>query len=183
MPKKALAILAQGFEETEAVTAIDVLRRAGIDVTIAGLNDLKVKGSHGISIIADKKLEEEDIDFDACILPGGMPGAANLASSKKVQSILKILNQKGKIIAAICAAPAIVLAPLELLKNKSATCFPDLRKYFDKNVTYKEEKVVVDGNIITSQGLATALLFSLAIVEKLAGIKIRDKVKKASLAD
>src|SRR4030042_6658581 len=103
MPKKVLAILAQGFEETEAVTAIDILRRAGIDVTIAGLNDLKVKGSRGISIIADKKLERRDTDFDACILPGGMPGAANLASSKKVQSILKILNQKGKIIAAICA--------------------------------------------------------------------------------
>ncbi|MDD4909615.1 MAG: DJ-1/PfpI family protein [Candidatus Omnitrophica bacterium] len=169
MPKKAIVILAEGFEEIEAVTPIDVLRRAGVDVIAAGLTDVKIKGSRGLVVVADKKLEESGTDFDACVLPGGSLGAKNLAASDKVRSLLIKMNQEGKIIAAICAAPALVLIPTGILKGKAATCYPGMQDSFGKNTAYKEDDVVVDGNIITSRGPATALSFALAIAEKLCG--------------
>ncbi len=182
MRKKALIILADGFEEIEAITAIDILRRAGIEVITTGINDIKVQGSHGITVIADTTLPSIKDDFDACILPGGMPGATNLASSEKVNSILTEMNKNGKIIAAICAAPAIVLAPLGILQNKTATCFPDMQENFSRKTIYKEEAVIIDGNIITSRGPGTALLFALAIVEKLSGKETCRELKKAVLS-
>ena len=181
MPKKAIILLAEGFEEIEAVTCIDLLRRAGIDVTVAGLSDIRVKASRGTNILADKKLDEAGSDFDACILPGGMPGAANLAGSTKVKNLIQKMNSEGKLIAAICASPAIVLAPMGILKNKTTTCYPGMQDTFGKDTTYKEENVIVDGNIITSRGPATAMEFALAIVEKLAGKETADKVRKAAL--
>jgi len=181
MSKKAIVILAEGFEEIEAAASIDILRRADIDVTVAGLNDVRVKGSHGLTVVADKKIDEAGLEFDACVLPGGMPGATNLASSEKVKTLIRTMNQKGKIIAAICASPAVVLAPAGVLKNKSATCYPGMQSNFGKDTIYKEDNVVVDGNIITSRAPATALLFALAIVEQLAGREIRDKLSKATL--
>ena len=179
MQKKALIILAGGFEEIEAITAIDMLRRAGIETITAGINDIKVQGSHGITVIADKTLAAIKGDFDACVLPGGMPGAINLASSEKVKSILKEMNNNGKIIAAICAAPAIVLAPLGILKNRTATCFPGMQKNLTPETIYKEDSVIIDGNIITSRGPGTALLFALAIVEQLSGKETCRELKKA----
>lgn len=178
MRKKTLIMLADGFEEIEAITVIDILRRADIEVITAGINDIKVQGSHGITVIADKKLAQIKGDFDACVLPGGMPGATNLASSEKVNSFIKQMHKNGKIIAAICASPAIVLAPLGILQNKTATCFPGMQGNFGKKVIYKEENVVIDGNIITSRGPATTLLFALAIVEKLSGKETSEKIKK-----
>jgi 4-methyl-5(b-hydroxyethyl)-thiazole monophosphate biosynthesis len=183
MPKKAIVILAEGFEEIEAVTAVDILRRAGINVTVAGVSDIKVTGARGLAMIADKKLEATDMDFDACVLPGGMPGAANLASSEKVRTIITKMNREGKIVAAICASPAVVLAPLGILKNKSATCYPGMQENIGKETNYKKNNVVVDGNIITSRGPATALEFSLTIAEKLSGKEISDRVKIAVLLD
>ncbi len=177
MRKRALIILANGFEEIEAVTAIDILRRADIEVITAGISDIKVQGSHGITLIADKKLTAIKGDFDACVLPGGMPGAKNLASSEKVNSIIKQMNKNGKIIAAICASPAIVLAPLGILQNKTATCYPGMQENFSKETIYKKEPVVIAGNIITSRGPTTALLFALAIVEKLSGKKTSKKTR------
>lgn len=181
MSKKAIIVLAEGFEEIEAVTCIDILRRAGIDLTVAGLKQAEVKGAHGLLIKADKKLAEAKDGFDACILPGGMPGAANLASSKNLNSLIKAMHQKSKIIAAICASPAVVLAPAGILNNKSATCYPGMQDNFGPQTDYKEESVVIDGNIITSRGPATALLFSLAIVDKLAGKETGDKLREAAL--
>ncbi|MFH1442317.1 MAG: DJ-1 family glyoxalase III [Candidatus Omnitrophota bacterium] len=181
MAKKALVILADGFEEIETVSCVDILRRAGIDVTMAGLKGLKVTGSRKIILLADKKLNKIKEEFDACVLPGGSTGAENLSHSKKVKSIIEKMNQEGKLIAAICASPAVVLAPLGILDNKSATCFPGDQKYFNKNTTYNNTPIVIDNNIITSQGPGTSLLFALTIVKKLCGKEISDKVKKAAL--
>lgn len=182
MAKKAIIILAEGFEEIEAVTVIDILRRAGINTTAAGLADIKVKGSRGLTVISDKKLADAGTDFDAVILPGGMPGATNLAGSEKVRGLIKKMGLQGKIIAAICASPALVLAPTGILKNKSATCYPGMQDAFGKDIKYKEDSVVTEENIITSRGPATALEFSLAIVEKLSGREIAEKIRKATLA-
>lgn len=183
MSKKAIIIiLAEGFEEIEAVTVIDMLRRAGIEVTVAGLDNINVRGSGGLNIVADKRLDETGTDYDACIFPGGMPGAANLAGSKKVKTLIQKINSAKKLVAAICASPALVLAPTGILKNRSATCYPGMQENFGSDVKYKDEDVVIDGNIITSRGPATALAFSLAIVEKLAGKETADKIKKATLA-
>ena len=183
MSKKAIVVLAEGFEEIEAVTCIDILRRAGIDVTVAGLEKTEVKGAHELLIRADKKLAEAGIDFDACVLPGGMPGAANLAASERLDHLIKTMHKQGKIIAAICASPALVLGPSEILKNKSATCYPGMQDKFRPQTCYKEENVVIDGNIVTSRGPATALQFSLAIAEKLAGKETSEKIRKATLLD
>ena len=182
MSNKAIIILAEGFEEIEAIVAIDVLRRAGIEVTTAGLDNLKVQGSHGITIVADTLMEKTNSDFDVCVFPGGMPGATHLGCSKTVQGLIEKMNADKKLIAAICASPAIVLAPTGVLKNKKATCFPGMQTHFDAETSYKTDSVVIDGNIITSRGPATALEFSLAIVEKLIGKETANKVRKATLA-
>jgi len=181
MSKKAIIVLAEGFEEIEAVTVIDVLRRSGIEVTVAGLDDLNAQGSHGITIAADVKLENAGTDFDICIFPGGMPGATHLGCSEKVQALIETMNKDKKIIAAICAAPAMVLAPIGILKNKKATCFPGMQKHFEESTAYTADSVVIDGNLITSRGPGTALAFSLAIVKKIIGEETADKVRKAVL--
>lgn len=181
MINKAVIILAEGFEEIEAVTVIDILRRAGVGVTVAGLNDTKIKGSRDITIEADTVFKNTDQSFDACILPGGSLGANNLAASKEVNAFIKQMHADGKIIAAICAAPAVVLGPAGILKNKSMTCYPGFEKKLN-NVNYKKEAVVIDNNIITSQGPATAFAFALAIAEKLCTKETTQKIKKDTLA-
>jgi 4-methyl-5(b-hydroxyethyl)-thiazole monophosphate biosynthesis len=182
MAKKAIILLAEGFEEIEAISCIDILRRAGINLTIVGVNNLIIKGSRSIEVKADKKLNEISFKSDACILPGGMPGAENLAKSNLVKKLLLQLNNQEKIIAAICASPAIVLAPLGILDNKIATCYPGMEGDFSDSTTYKKEKIIIDKNIITSQGPATAIQFALKIVEKLQGKEISNKVAKATLS-
>lgn len=178
MAKNALIILAEGFEEIEAITCIDVLRRANIDLTVAGLQALVTKGSHNISITTDKELDKVGRNFDALILPGGMPGAINLAASQKVKSLILEMQSCGKIIAAICASPALVLAPTGILNNKTATCFPGMQNNLDKTTRYKTENVVIDENIITSRGPASALLFAVSIAEKLLGKDTSERLKK-----
>ena len=176
MSKKVIVILAEGFEEIEAVTIIDILKRAEIDIIVAGLNSTKITGSHGITIEADKKLSEIETDLDACILPGGMPGASNLAASDNVSSLIQVMNQNNKIIAAICASPAVVLSPLGILDQKQATCYPAYKDKFSSNVTFSENNVVVDNNIITGKSAGAALEFSLKIIEVLEGKELRDKI-------
>jgi 4-methyl-5(b-hydroxyethyl)-thiazole monophosphate biosynthesis len=168
--KKALIILAKGFEEIEAITPIDVLRRAGIDVCVAGLHqgDDTVTGSHGITIKTDTTLKNVKAGFDACILPGGA-GAEILAQSDLVRSLITVMFHEKKLIAAICAAPAVVLAPTGILDGKRATCFPGMDDLFNDSTIFCKDNVVVDGNIITSRGAGTAMDFSFAIVEKLIG--------------
>ncbi len=181
MIKKAILPLAEGFEEIEAVVCIDLLRRAGIKVDVVGLTNLIISGSRKIRIKTTKKINQISYPYDACILAGGMPGAKNLASSTNINQLIKKMAREKKIIAAICASPAIILAPLGILDNKKATCYPGMEKSFSPSTIYKNKKVVVDENIITSQGPATAFQFALGIIEKLVGKKISDKVKESIL--
>ncbi len=183
MGKKAVIFLAEGFEEIEAVTTIDVLRRAGVDVVIAGLGDDPVRGSRGIRVVRDVPVQAVRQEFDAYILPGGAAGAENLARSPEVTDLLRNAFRAGKIIAAICAAPAVVLSPLGLLSGKTATCFPGMEKDFPSSAVPGAGPVVIDGNLITSRGPATALFFALKIAEELSGKEISDKVRRATLAD
>ncbi len=182
MSQNVLVLLAEGFEEIEAMASVDILRRADINVILCGLKSKTVKGAHDIKVLADTTLDNLNADIDAVLLPGGMPGAANLAASKRVAEIIRTTHGKGGVVAAICAAPALVLAPSGILEGKSATCYPGMEKGFGTKTAFRQEKVVVDGNIITSQGPGTALEFALAVVEKLAGKEIAGSLKVATLA-
>jgi 4-methyl-5(b-hydroxyethyl)-thiazole monophosphate biosynthesis len=154
--------LAEGFEEIEAVAIIDVLRRANIKVDVVGVEDEIVAGRNGIKILCDKIISDvKPEDYDGIVLPGGNPGYKNLENNQQVINFIKYFNSKGKLIAAICAAPTI-LEKMGILEGKKATCFPKMK---DKLRNYVDEKVVVDGNIITSQGPGTAIEFALEIVK------------------
>ena len=170
--KKVLVLLAEGFEEIEAVTPVIILRRAEVDVTIAGIDVIEVKGARGVVYKADILLKDAPVDsFDAVVLPGGMPGAENLAASSAVNDLLLHMNKNGKLIAAICAAPAVILAPLGLLDGRTATCYPGCQDGFSEKTVYSEENAVIDDNIITSRGAGTAVDFSLAVLEYLTDRK------------
>lgn len=170
--KNALVILAPGFEEIEAITIIDLLRRADINVTTASISEKEVTGSHNIPVIADALINEiTNTDFDIVLLPGG-PGVSNLEKSQKVLDLILVQAAKNKLLGAICAAP-IVLNRAGLLTNKSVTSHPSEEKTFT-NSNYLYENVVMDGNIITSRAVGTALDFSLKIIETLIG---KDKAK------
>lgn len=167
---KVAVLLAEGFEEVEAVTPIDFLRRAGIDVVTACVGERAVRGSHGITVTADAGVESlMGEDLDGVVLPGGMPGAANLAASPEVGRLVRSMVESRKLIAAICAAPAKVLAPLGVLAGKRATCFPGDEVAFSSEVTFSEERVVRDGDLITSRGAGTAAEFAEEIIRYLVG--------------
>jgi len=181
---KALVFLAQGFEEIEAVTIVDILRRCGIDVTVAGLNSDVVEGAHGMKIVPDRYVGEVSVeDFDTVVCPGGSPGYENLRRNRRVLAMIKDAYKSGKLVAAICASPA-VLSDAGILKDRLCTIYPgmedELRKGGGKP---REDLVVVDGTIITSRGPATAILFALAVAEKLVGERAVESVRKATLAD
>jgi len=161
---KVMVPLANGFEEIEALTVVDVLRRAGIQAETIGIVGSVIEGSHGVRVMVDKRFNEIVPDeYDAIILPGGSPGYKNLARSNRLMEILKDFNEKNKLIGAICASPSI-LAKQGLLDDKKATIYPGNEKL----LAYPRDKpVVVDGNIITSQGPGTAIEFALKIVELL----------------
>jgi 4-methyl-5(b-hydroxyethyl)-thiazole monophosphate biosynthesis len=179
MKKRAVIVLAEGFEEIEAVVPIDLLRRAGIDVCIAGINPKNqcVTGSHGISIRVDTDLKDLAGDFDACIFPGGLPGADNLAVSEYVRSLIQKMHSQKKIIAAVCASPAVLLAPLGVLDNRAATCFPGMEDDFPKTTRYTNDPVAVDGHLITSRSAGTAVKFALAIIQVLINPQAADSVR------
>ncbi|MBI1870085.1 MAG: DJ-1/PfpI family protein [Chlamydiae bacterium] len=178
MSKKVLVVLAEGFEEIEAVTPMDVLRRAGLEVIVAGLSGKTVAGSHGIKIQADVTLDEVSEVPDLLILPGGMPGAQNLGSSKKVAEMIKKVDQEKKWLGAICAAPPLAVAPTGILNGKRATCYPGYEDKFPSSVTFLEERVVRDGKVVTSRGPGSALEFSLCLVEQLVGKDKANDLKK-----
>jgi len=181
MNKKALVILAKGFEETEAIVSIDILRRSEIEVIVAGSEHDVVIGAHGIAVKTDIKLEDYDGLPDAIVLPGGMPGAENLAKAVKIKDILLKMKKEKKLIAAICASPALVLAPAGILDEKSATCYPGLEKNFSSKTKISEEKIVQDGNVITSRGAGTAHLFGFKIAENLVGKEKADMIAEQML--
>jgi 4-methyl-5(b-hydroxyethyl)-thiazole monophosphate biosynthesis len=181
MSKKALLVLADGFEETEAIVVADILRRAEVDLTIAALDNLQVTGSRKIKVSADKRLGEIKEKMDALILPGGSRGAENLARSQEVKEWIEKVNREGGIIAAICAAPAVVLAPTGILEGKKATGYPGSEKEFSRQTTFLEKDVVIDGNLITSRGVGTVFAFALALVERLCDKNTLEKVKQHAL--
>lgn len=173
MSKTVLVPIADGAEEIEAVAIIDVLRRAGADVTVASVmkDQLQVTASRGVKLVADQPINKcMDIPYDLIALPGGIPGAQHLHDSKELTQLLERQNREGKLYAAICAAPAVVLFPHGLLSHRRATCHPGRVKTFENTDTESvNARVVVDGNCITSQGPGTAIEFSLKLVELLFG--------------
>ena len=181
MKKKVRVLLAEGFEEIEAVSTIDILRRAELDVEVAGVGGTLVKGAHGVTIKADAELGAYKGLPDAVVLPGGMPGVNNLAASKQVNDLIKEAYSKGKIVAAICAAPSYVLAETGILRGKKVTCYPGCEGLLKGKAEFVDKKVVVDGNIITRNGPGAAIDFALEIVEMLAGKAVKEMVGKRAL--
>lgn len=179
MPRVLLP-LATGFEEIEAITIVDILRRAGVEVVMGSLEGLHVKGAHGMEVIADTFLcELESKDFDMIVLPGGLPGATNLAKDTKVLALLQDFDKDKKHIAAICAAP-LALKSAGVLKNHY-TCFPSFEKHIAHQGYSDKLSVVCDANITTSKGPSTAMVFSLKLVEILCGQDMVQKLQKELL--
>lgn len=170
--KTSYVFLATGFEEIEAITPVDILRRAGMPVKTVAVGAAKeVVGAHGLPVVADIKLDEvylEQADF--LILPGGMPGALNLHESQALNDMLKEHAANGGKIAAICASPGVVLAPLGLLDGLEATCYPGFEEPCRQNgATMVDKRVVMTPNVITGNGPSSAALFALSIVANAAG--------------
>jgi len=188
MKKSAIVLLADGFEEVEAVTPIDYLRRAGIEVTVAAVSgNLLVKGARGIVVNADITLydlanQQEAAAYDAIIIPGGMPGAANIAASPEAGTLITEMAAAGKIICAICAAPAVVLAPLGLLSGKKFTCYPGMEETVQGGY-WTDKRVNISGNIITSRAAGTAGEFAIVIIAKLLGETEGDRITQAVLLE
>lgn len=177
--KKIAIPLATGFEETEAITVIDILRRANLEVTTISIGDnLIVDGAHGIKVNADKLFEEVDFEkMDMIVLPGGMPGTINLDNHTELKKRVIEFDLDEKWIGAICAAPSII-GKLGLLEDKEATCYPSFEeKLFNAKIS--EKTTVVADNIITSRGLGTAIEFALTIVENLVNKETAEKLAKA----
>ncbi len=164
--KKVLMILAEGFEEIEAIGTADILRRAGLELTIAGLNGLNICGSHNISVTSDALLDNLNAaTFDAIVLPGGMPGSNNLKNSEKVLAAVQTIYRQGGIVSAICAAP-IVLAAAGILNDKRITSYPG----FENNFTmahHTGKMTEIDGNIITGRGPGATYEFAAVVAAAL----------------
>lgn len=173
---KVLVPLADGCEELEAVTIIDLLRRGGIEVVSAGLKAGNVRASRGVQLVPDTTLDVAlQDDYDMVVLPGGMPGATHLKDDARIIDLLKEMAAAGKYTAAICAAP-MVLAEAGLLKDKQATSYPGALDGVP-SVSVSTAAVVQDGKVLTSRGPGTAMDFALALVETLTGAENRRKVE------
>ncbi len=168
--------LANGFEETEAIAPIDILKRAGAEVVTVGVGSDRITGSHGITVIPD--VTEQDVlltdKVDMIVLPGGMPGTLNLEKSAAVQAAMKFCAENGKLIGAICAAPSII-GKAGLLSGKEAVCFPGFEEFLI-GAKLSDKKVCTDGNYITAAGAGVAVQFGLALVKSLIGEAKADKV-------
>jgi len=169
--------LAEGFEEIEAVTIIDVLRRAGVRVTAVYLKKNPVTGSHDITVTADKNIDDiRASDFDCMVLPGGMPGSSNLKEDPRVISLIKEISGSGKITAALCAAP-LVLGHAGVLRGRKATCYPGFEAQMT-GATPLPDPVVRDGTVITGKGPGCAIPFALELVAALAGRDAAESLKE-----
>ena len=179
--KKVLVTLAPGFEEIETITVVDILRRAGARVVLAATEEGPVEGSRGVSVLADALIDQvDDNDFDLVVLPGGQPGTANLQKNKTVKAIIQNMHRSQKKVAAICAAP-IVLQSAGILANTKTTSHPSVKEQLS-DVGYSEDRVVVDGNIVTSRSPGTALEFALKLVEILFGRDRMETVNQGVMA-
>lgn len=178
---KLLVPISNGFEEIEAISIIDVCRRAGIEVITAGVEDNILIGAHNIKIETDKKISEVSSDnFDMIALPGGLPNAFTLAENSDVQRLLKEFKEKNKKIAAICAAP-YALHKANVL-NENYTCYPSFEEKIKDEGYINNKNVVIDSNVVTSKGPATAMEFALEIVKILKGDEVYFSVKNGLLA-
>ena len=174
--KTALVLFAEGSEELEAVTIVNILRRGGVSVSFAGLTSGALRGSRGITLLPDTTLEALlNQDFDMIVLPGGQPGTNNLKADVRVLQLVKKMHAQEKYVTAICAAPS-VLATAGLLDGKRATSFPSALNNFS-NVDLQAAAIVEDGKLITSRGPGTAMDFALTLVERLAGAAKRQEVE------
>lgn len=175
---KVYLFLANGFEEIEGLTVVDLLRRASIEIMMVSITGSPyVTGSHNIMVKADDLFENVDFaDGDMLVLPGGMPGTKYLSEHEGLDRLLKKYSEKGKKLSAVCAAPS-VLGSKGLLKGKNATCFPGFEDALT-GARVKNEAVVTDGNIITSKGMGTAIDFSLAIIRSISGESEASKLAK-----
>lgn len=183
MKAKVLVPLAEGFEEMEAVNLIDVMRRGDVEVVVASVfAEEMIMGAHGIPIGVDMTLEAcQDVRFDMIVLPGGAKGVENMRKSPLLMQLLKIQHQKERYLGAICAAP-LVLAKEELLPTRF-TCYPGVENDINLPGYDAESKIVMESNIMTSQGPGTAICMGIAIVKLLKGDKVAEAVSKAVLAD
>lgn len=163
-----IVLFAEGFEEVEALAPVDLLRRAGLQVVMAGVGGREITGSHGIRTVMDKTVDEvKPEETDALVLPGGLPGTLHLEASPAVQALIDSCAARGKIVGAICAAPSI-LAHKGLLKGRSATAFPNFQKDLEEGgALLSEEYVCRDGNFITARGMGVATQFGLKLAEVL----------------
>ena len=177
--KKVYVFLADGFEDVEALIPIDVLRRGGVDVTTVSISDFPlVNSAHGVNIEADIMFEQGDFtDADLIFLPGGMPGASNLFAHKGVCKAVVDQFAAGKKVAAICASPAVVLAPLGILEGKKATCYPGFEGVLaENNATYTGALFTVDGNVTTGEGPAAAFPFAYELLGQLVNKQTADQI-------
>jgi 4-methyl-5(b-hydroxyethyl)-thiazole monophosphate biosynthesis len=173
-------LLAAGFEEVEAITPADFLRRAGLDVRLVGIGGTEIEGSHGIVVTADLEIEELSEVPLAVVIPGGMPGAENIASSTRAMEVIRDVSRSGGTVAAICAAPAVVLQKTGILDGKRVTCYPGYEVRLE-NCRFVEDRVVVDGALITSRGAGTAAEFSIKLIEMLKGREAAESVHRKTL--
>lgn len=174
--------LANGFEEVEALCPLDILRRAGLEVTTVGIGGDSIVGSHGIRVQADiPDVLYHDASPDMIILPGGMPGSTNLDESKTVDAALKVAARKGAYLCAICAAP-LVLGKRGYLSGKRAVCYPGFESYLEGADVSADETVVRDGNVITAKGMGAAFEFGLELVRALKDDKTAEDIKASVYA-
>lgn len=168
---------ADGFEEVEAIAALDVIRRAGIEIESVGIGSKEIKGAHNITVICDKTEEEISVSdkLYGIILPGGMPGTKNLQNNKTVNDYIDYCNENSLYICAICAAP-MILGQKGLLNGKKATCFPGFEEYLEGAVI-GNEYVCADGKIITAKGMGSAVNFGLEIVSAIKGVNVASELK------
>jgi 4-methyl-5(b-hydroxyethyl)-thiazole monophosphate biosynthesis len=176
----ALVCFANDFEETEGIVPVDIMRRAGIDVTVAGVGSKTIKGAHGLNIVCDKTIEECDELYDIIVLPGGS-GAINLTKDFDVMRRIVNIAQNG-LVCAICAAPAVVLGNTGLLEDKEVVCYPGTEVAAPNVKFVKNKRCVVDKNIITAAGPGVAVEFGLKIVEVAISKEKSDSLSKDFLA-
>lgn len=180
--KRVCVLLADGFEEVEAITPIDYLRRAGAAVTTAGIKGLEVEGGHGVALEADATLSElEGTRFDCVVVPGGGKGSENIAADARAVAFIRSHAEAGAIIGAICAAPALVLGrACGLLKGKAFCCYPGMEGLAPEG-RFKAERVVRDGSLITSRAAGCAGEFAAALIEALIGEEASMKLSESVL--
>lgn len=176
--KKAAVLLAEGFEEGEALTIADILRRAHFQADLVSTAGDQVTGAHDITVLADRPLPESLLEYDMVVLPGGLPGATNLQADDRVIAAVQEMHARGKFVAAICAGP-IVLGRASVLDGHNYTAYPGYDEEINTTGTYREDVVVSDGNLITSRGPATAYVFAFALVDALGGDSLAVKNRMA----